>query len=548
MRGLEAFMSQMDYLSLEENLLIEKAYKFARECHKGQFRKSGDPYFTHCEEVASILASLYCDGTTIAAGLLHDTVEDCECITDDIIRQEFGPEVERIVDAVTKLKKKNSSDLTAYQDNNHQKIIRAMAKDYRVILVKLADRLHNMRTLEHMRPDKQKRISQETMQVYVPIASLLGLSVVKNELADIAFSYINPEEYAYLKNRIEMQRGDNKEKIQHTVDRIASLLPNYKVKCVYKPVFSYYKKSKKRALDELLNTQTVQVIVPNRSECYKVLEIIHTYFRALPNTFKDYYSTPKSNGYRALHTKIIDPESKFVYQIQILEEKVLDIAKYGIAAMTDQEQLLWYRDLKALVKEFNEGAAELMEALQTDLFPNKITVFSPEGDIYLLPEQSCVLDYAYSVHTDVGNWASKAMINGKMVPLNAPLKTGDIVYIQTSSKEMVCQDWLNFVQTKLARKKIRTALKENLEYSNHGNLAVVDIKSYNRAYLLSDIVTVLQQNNVSLHRADSKENAQHDRADTKIWMDLYSDYQMNDLKHELEKVRSVISVEMKWEL
>ena len=546
MKGLEVFMAQMDYLSQEEQELIEKAYVYAKNCHEGQFRKSGEPYFIHCEEVASILSSLYCDGVTVAAGLLHDTIEDCADITKEVIVDEFGEEIEKIVDAVTKLKKKNSPDITAYQNNNHQKIIRAMAKDYRVILVKLADRLHNMRTLNHMRPDKQKRISQETMQVYVPIASLLGLSVVKNELADIAFSYINQDEFDYLKNKIKTQRNENMENIEHTVEKIASLMPKYEVILVKKPVFSYYKKSKKKALDELLNTQTVQVIVPNRSECYRVLEIVHSNFRALPNTFKDYYSAPKSNGYRALHTKIIDPDSKFVFQVQILEEKVLDIAKFGIAAMTDQEQLLWYRDLKTLVKEFNEGASELMEALQTDLFPNKITVFSPEGDIYPLPESACVLDYAYYVHTDVGNCACMANINGKMVPLNTPLRTGDVVYVKTSNQEMVCQEWLDFAQTKLARKKIRSALKENGEEKDHGKMALIEIESYNRSYLLSDIITVLQQNNLQLHRADCKDDSAHDRAETRIWLEAYSMFQLEYLQKELEKIRSVISVDKKW--
>ena len=546
MEGLEFFKDRVNYLSPKEQELIEKAYVYAKKCHEGQKRNSGEPYFIHCEAVASILASLYCDGVTVAAGLLHDTIEDCPSITSEVIVEEFGEDIEKIVYAVTKLKKKNSPDITAYQNNNHQKIIRAMAKDYRVILVKLADRLHNMRTLKHMPSEKQKRISKETMQVYVPIASLLGMSVVKNELADIAFSYINPDEFKYLKNKIKTQRYENMENIDNTVAKIAGLMPTCKVILVEKPIFSYYKKSKKKALDELLNTQTVQVIVPNRSECYRVLEIIHSNFRALPNTFKDYYSAPKSNGYRALHTKIIDPDSKFVFQIQILEEKVLDIAKFGIAAMTDQEQLLWYRDLKTLVKEFNEGASELMEALQTDLFPNKITVFSPEGDIYPLPESACVIDYAYYIHTDIGNWAYKAMINGKMVPLNTPLKTGDIVYVQTADQEMVCQEWLDFAQTKLARKKIRTALKEIGEEKEHGKMAVIEIESYNRSYLLSDIITVLQQNNLQLHRADCKDDPAHDRAETRIWLEAYSMFQLDYLQKELEKIRSVISVEKKW--
>ena len=548
MKGFETFMSQMEYLTPEERCQIEKAYKFAQVCHEGQFRKSGDPYFVHCEEVALILASLYCDGTTIVSGLLHDTVEDCSGITNEVIEREFGKEVSRIVDAVTKLKKQSNPDIHLYQANNHQKIITAMAKDYRVILVKLADRLHNMRTLSHMRPDKQKRISQETMQVYVPIANLLGLSVVKNELSDRAFYYISPEEYTALKNRVGMHFKEDEEKIKNTLRRIQDMFPRYKVLYVHKPIFSYYKKSKKKSLDELLNTHTVQIIVPNRSECYRVLGVLHAHFRALPNTFKDYCSTPKSNGYRALHTKILDPDSRLIYQIQIVEEKVLDIARFGIAAMSDKEQLLWYRDFETLIREFQESAAELMEALQNDLFPNKITVFSPEGDIYPLPEQACVLDYAYLVHTDIGNLACKAMVNGKSVPLNASLKTGDVVYVQTANKEMVCQDWLEFAQTKLARKKIKMALKENLDQEDHGRLAVVDIKSYNRSYLLSDIITVLQQNNIQLHRADSTDNAQHDRAETKIWMDVFSMFQLDYLKHELEKIRSVISVEAKWDI
>lgn len=548
MVGFSDFMKNMDYLSEEEIQLIEKAYHFAKKCHEGQFRKSGDPYFIHCEEVALTLANLYCDGVTVASGLLHDTVEDCSGITGSVIEQMFGSEVCQIVDAVTKLKKHNSPDIRVYQANNHQKIITAMAKDYRVILVKLADRLHNMRTMQHMPEEKQKRISKETMQVYVPIASLLGLSIIKNELADYAFYYINPEEYNSLRQRIAIKRKDDEEKINKTLRRIQSIVGKYEVIFVNKPVFSYYKKSKKRSLDELLNTHTVQIVVPNQSECYRVLGLIHTSFTALPNSFKDYCSTPKSNGYRALHTKILDTDTQAIYQIQIIEETVLDIARYGICAMSDQEQLLWYRDFKTLVREFQESAAELMEALQNDLFPNKITVFSPEGDVYPLPEQACVLDYAYLVHTDIGNWAFKGMVNGKSVPLNAPLHMGDVVYIQTGNKEMVCSDWLEFAQTKLARKKIRTALKENEDHPNHGRLAVVEVVSYNRAYLLSDIITVLQQNNIVLHRADSRDDLQHDRAETKIWMDVFSIYQLEYLKNELEKIRSVLSVDAHWEM
>ena len=542
------FMEKMDYLSESEIHLIEDAYQFAQKSHEGQFRKSGDPYFIHCQSVALILASLFCDGVTIASGLLHDTVEDCSGITNNVIEQKFGSEVCQIVNAVTKLKKHDSSDLRLYQVNNHQKIVTAMAKDYRVILVKLADRLHNMRTMKHMPEEKQKRISKETMQVYVPIAGLLGLSVIKNELADSAFYYINPEEYDSLLRRIVEKRKEDEEKIQKTLRRIQNLVLNYRVIFVNKPVFSYYKKSRKKSLDELLNTHTVQIVVPNQSECYRVLGLIHTEFTALPNSFKDYCSTPKSNGYRALHTKILDTDSKAIYQIQIIEETVLDIARYGICAMSDQEQLLWYRDFKTLVREFQESAAELMEALQNDLFPNKITVFSPEGDVYPLPEQACVLDYAYLVHTDIGNWAFKAMVNGKSVPLNAPLHMGDVVYVQTGNKEMVCQEWLEFVQTKLARKKIKMALKENEDQPNHGRLAVVDVVSFNRAYLLSDIVTVLQQNNIVLHRADSRDDSQHERAETKIWMDAFSMFQLEYLKKELEKIRSVISVDVQWEV
>ncbi|WP_022854561.1 RelA/SpoT family protein [Thermodesulfobacterium thermophilum] len=460
--------------------LVEKAYVWAAKLHEGQVRKSGDPYLSHPMEVAYILAQMKLDLPTIAAGLLHDAVEDSAISLEDI-KKEFGEEVAFIVDGVTKLKKlpnpaekTTSKDKLNKQAENIRKIILAMSKDLRVILVKLADRLHNMRTLEYQPEHKRIKIARETLEIYAPLAGRLGIDWVKNELEDLSFKYLYPEEF----RRLEQEVKKRVEASQEYIEKVKSLLRDLlekngisgRVLGRVKHLYSIYRKLLKynltiEDLDQIYDIIGFRVIVNTVEECYKTLGLVHALWPPIPGRFKDFISLPKPNMYQSLHTTVLGPDSKKI-EIQIRTEYMDKVANEGIAAhflykegvFTSKhgqyKYLEWLSKLIELQKEL-KNPREFLESLKLDFFPDEIYVFTPKGDIITLPVGATPLDFAYAVHTEVGNRCVRAYVNDKLVPLDYKLQTGDIVKIETSPNQTPSRDWLKIVVTGRAKSRIK---------------------------------------------------------------------------------------------
>ncbi|WP_297238665.1 bifunctional (p)ppGpp synthetase/guanosine-3',5'-bis(diphosphate) 3'-pyrophosphohydrolase [uncultured Faecalicoccus sp.] len=470
------------YIKRPENIeLIEKAYAFAQEHHKGQFRKSGAPYVTHVIQVAYTLAQMHCGPKTIAAGLLHDTVEDCDEVCDDTIREEFGEEILTMVDAVTKIGNIQFKDEKEYQANNHRKLFIAMAKDIRVILIKLADRLHNMRTLEYMKPEKQQKISRETLSVYAPIAHRLGISAIKNELEDLSFKYIDPKKYHEIKNLVKQREEERNEQVQMMIEDIKTILDSYNIKYRIfgrsKHFYSIYKKmvTKNKRFEEILDLLAIRIITDTVAHCYEILGYVHATYRPIPGRFKDYIAMPKANMYQSLHTTIVEPQHGNIFEIQIRTEDMDEIAERGVAAhwkykekansMPEIEQkeiedkLSWFRDFSMMTDEESEDPLEYMNVLQKDIFEANVYCLTPRGKVIALPSGSTPIDFAYRVHTEVGHKTVGATVNGAIVPLNTPLKTGDVVDILTNNNSPgPSKDWIKIVKSGHARNKIRSFL------------------------------------------------------------------------------------------
>ncbi|MBZ4680964.1 bifunctional (p)ppGpp synthetase/guanosine-3',5'-bis(diphosphate) 3'-pyrophosphohydrolase [Thermodesulfobacterium sp.] len=460
--------------------LVEKAYVWAAKLHDGQVRKSGDPYLSHPMEVAYILAQMKLDLPTIAAGLLHDAVED-SAISLEEIKKEFGEEVAFIVDGVTKLKKlpnpaekTTSKDKLTKQAENIRKIILAMSKDLRVILVKLADRLHNMRTLEYQPEHKRVKIARETLEIYAPLAGRLGIDWVKSELEDLCFKYLYPEEF----RRLEQEVKKRVEASQEYIEKVKSLLKNLlekngisgRVLGRVKHLYSIYRKLLKynltiEDLDQIYDIIGFRVIVNTVEECYKTLGLVHALWPPIPGRFKDFISLPKPNMYQSLHTTVLGPDSKKI-EIQIRTEYMDKVANEGIAAhflykegvFTSKhgqyKYLEWLSKLIELQKEL-KNPREFLESLKLDFFPDEIYVFTPKGDIITLPVGATPLDFAYAVHTEVGHRCVRAYVNDKLVPLDYKLQTGDIVKIETSPNQTPSRDWLKIVVTGRAKSRIK---------------------------------------------------------------------------------------------
>ncbi|MDK2861820.1 MAG: diphosphokinase / guanosine-3,5-bis(diphosphate) 3-diphosphatase [Thermodesulfobacterium sp.] len=460
--------------------LVEKAYVWAAKLHDGQVRKSGDPYLSHPMEVAYILAQMKLDLPTIAAGLLHDAVED-SAISLEEIKKEFGEEVAFIVDGVTKLKKlPNPAERAASQDKltkqaeNIRKIILAMSKDLRVILVKLADRLHNMRTLEYQPEHKRVKIARETLEIYAPLAGRLGIDWVKSELEDLCFKYLYPEEF----RRLEQEVKKRVEASQEYIEKVKSLLKNLlekngisgRVLGRVKHLYSIYRKLLKynltiEDLDQIYDIIGFRVIVNTVEECYKTLGLVHALWPPIPGRFKDFISLPKPNMYQSLHTTVLGPDSKKI-EIQIRTEYMDKVANEGIAAhflykegvftskYGQYKYLEWLSKLIELQKEL-KNPREFLESLKLDFFPDEIYVFTPKGDIITLPVGATPLDFAYAVHTEVGHRCVRAYVNDKLVPLDYKLQTGDIVKIETSPNQTPSRDWLKIVVTGRAKSRIK---------------------------------------------------------------------------------------------
>ena len=485
----ECMENVQTYIKRPENIeLIQKAYDFAYEHHKGQFRKSGEPYVIHVIQVANTLALMHCGPKTIAAGLLHDTVEDCQGVTTDTITELFGQEIATLVDAVTKIGAIKFKDEEEYLASNHRKLFIAMAKDIRVILIKLADRLHNMRTLQYMRPEKQKKIARETLSVYAHIAHRLGISEIKNELEDLSFKYLDYKKYEEIKDLVKQRESDRNEQVHEMISDIESIMQEYNIQYRIfgrsKHFYSIYKKmvTKNKRFEEILDLLAIRIVTDSVVHCYEILGYIHAKYRPIPGRFKDYIAMPKANMYQSLHTTIVEPEHGNIFEIQIRTEEMDAIAERGVAAHWKykenrnytpeyeqkeiEDKLSWFRDFSMMTDEESEDPLEYMNVLQKDIFEANVYCLTPRGKVIALPSGSCPIDFAYRIHTEVGNKTVGAKVNGAIVPLNTPLKTGDVVDILTNNNSVgPSADWIKIVKSGHARNKIRTFLQKQEQQS-----------------------------------------------------------------------------------
>ena len=467
----------------EANLaLVEKAYYFAEKAHEGQMRKSGEPYFIHPVIVSGILARLMLDAPTIAAGLLHDTVEDCEDVTLEVIEKEFGQEVALLVDGVTKLKRLDFTSRVEQQAESIRKMILAMSKDIRVVLIKLADRLHNMRTLKSQPPASQKRISQETLDIYAPLAHRLGVYKIKQELEDLCLRYLDPEGYHNLIEKVGMKRAEREENIKNVIEMLSEKIRetniHFEIDGRPKHFYSIYRKMvlQHKPFEQIFDLIAMRVLVNSVQDCYAVLGIVHTLWKQVPNRFKDYISMPKPNMYQSLHTTVVG-ENGMPFEVQIRTFEMHRIAEYGIAAhwrykegkqVADglDQKMYWLRQILEWQNETRDSE-EFIKSLKVDLFSDEIFVFTPKGEIIDLPSGANPIDFAYRIHSAVGNKCVGAKVNGRIVTLDTPLKTGDFVEIITQQNSKgPSRDWLKIVRTSQAKAKIRNFYKKELKDEN----------------------------------------------------------------------------------
>mgnify|MGYP004569519131 FL=1 len=462
--------------------LVEKAYFIAKKAHEGQFRFSGEPYIIHPVSVAIILYNLGMDGESMAAALLHDVVEDTD-MTKDNIQEEFGEDVANLVEGVTKLGKVPIFTKEEQQAENVRKMLMAMSQDIRVIIIKLADRIHNMRTLSFMRPDKRREKAQETLEIYAPIAHRLGIRGVKEELEDLAISYLDPVAYKEIRDRLEQQQSKRKEyldSIQKKIsERIKLVVPNASISGRIKSVHGIYRKMymQGKSFDEIYDIYAVRIIVDDVIDCYNCLGIIHDMFKSSPGRFKDYISTPKANMYQSLHTTVIGDEG-IPFEVQIRTWEMHRTAEYGVAAhwkyklgmsgrQKFEEKFSWIRQLLES-QNVSENPQDIVNTIKTDLVQEEVFVFTPKGTVINLPAGATVVDFAYAIHSAVGNRMVGAKVDGRIVPIDYVVKTGEIVEIITSSQQNKgpSRDWLKFVKTSGARNKIRSWFKKERREEN----------------------------------------------------------------------------------
>ena len=488
--NLESYMLRLEqHLPNIDLAPIIKAYHYAENAHRGQYRKSGEQYFIHPMEVSIILAELEMDSTTIISGLLHDVVEDTDYTLEDIER-EFGPEVSLLVDGVTKLGKIHYESKQEAQVENLRKMFLAMAQDIRVILIKLADRVHNMRTLKYMADHKKREKAEESLEIYAPIAHRLGISKMKWELEDLALLYLDPQGYYELVSKVDKKRAEREEIINNVINELHDSLEEVGIECeIYgrpKNFYSIYKKMKhqQKEFDEIYDLTAIRVLVENIKECYGALGVVHTKWKPIPGRFKDYIAMPKQNMYQSLHTTVIgDGGEPFEIQIRTLE--MHRVAEYGIAAHWKykegkssfqaaaagqmDEKLNWLRQMMEWQRDL-ETPEEFIQSLKIDLFNNQVYVFTPKGQVFELPVGSTPVDFAYKIHSEVGNKCVGAKVNNRIVPLNFQLKTGQIVEILTSkSSNGPSRDWLKFAKSTQAKNKIKHWFKKERREENITN-------------------------------------------------------------------------------
>lgn len=480
------------YLKEEKNInFITKAYNIALKMHEGQMRKSGDPYVQHPLEVAYLLSTLQAGPQTIAAGLLHDVLEDTMMSREEMIL-EMGEDVTNIVDGVTKISKLKYMTKEKALATNHQKILLAMAKDIRVVMVKLVDRLHNMRTLEFHRPEKQKIIAKETLDLYAPLAHRLGMYRIKAELEDISLKYISKEQYDQISEAVDTKKSERYNDIDLMMSKITDLLDihkvqNYQIKGRIKNIYSIYKKivTKNKTMDDIYDFLALRIIVNTVEDCYRVLGLVHSVWTPLPARFKDYIAVPKPNLYQSLHTTIVGNGGK-IFEVQIRTYEMDRTAELGVAAhwaykesnssytpekeqLEITEKLKWYKDLSTYVEGQKEE--DPLDSIIEDIFNANVYVFTPNGDVLDFPQGSMPLDFAYRIHSNIGNTTVGAIVNGKIVPLNYQLKTGDVVSIKTNkSSAGPTVEWLKNCRTSHAKSKIKAFLnkKQHDEFVKKG--------------------------------------------------------------------------------
>jgi len=482
----EELVARMRKYHPEDDMdLVRRAYEFAEKAHENQFRKSGDPYFCHPCAVAVILCDLMLDATTVAAGLLHDCVEDVEGVTLQGIGEMFGQEVALLVDGVTKLEKQNFSSREEAQAETLRKMFLAMAKDIRVVLIKLADRLHNMRTLKSQKPERQVPIARETLEIYAPLAHRLGVYAIKGELEDLSLRYIDPQAFYELVRLVGMKRAEREQLVNQVMQELkAKLRENGVHRCEItgrpKHLYSIYKKmtTQNKSFDQIHDLIAVRVLVDTQTDCYHALGVVNTIWPTVPGRFKDYISVPKANMYQSLHTTVVNQDRPFEVQIRTFE--MHRTAEYGIAAHWRYKEgnaadaldskLAWLRGILDWQGDVRDSH-DFGEMLKVDLLADEVLVFTPKGDVVSLPKGATPLDFAYRIHSAVGNRCIGAKVNHRIVPLTAQLNTGDFVEVMTSSSSRgPSRDWLNIVKTSEAKAKIRAWLKKEERDTNiiHG--------------------------------------------------------------------------------
>ncbi len=475
----ECLINQQSEQAESDEALICRAFNFAYKLHEGQYRKSGESYIAHPIAVAGLLRDLGGDSVTIAAGFLHDVVEDTE-VTPEEIEAMFGEQVRQLVEGVTKLSKFNFSSSTERQAENFRKMFLAMATDIRVIVVKLADRLHNMRTLNHLKPEKQQRISKETRDIFAPLANRLGIGRFKWELEDLCFKYLEPEAYEEIKALIAERRADREARIAAVTETLRSRLEKLKVEVIElegrpKHLYGIYQKMERqqKEFSQIYDIAAFRIIVQTNEECYRSLAVVHDAFKPIPGRFKDYIGLPKPNRYQSLHTTVVGSNGRPI-EVQIRTMEMHHIAEYGIAAhwkyketgssnqelSSEDNKFTWLRQLLEWQKDVND-AQDYMENVKDNLFEDDVYVFTPDGDVIPLAHGATPVDFAYRIHSEVGNHMKGARVNGRWSVLSKPLENGDIVEIVTQKNCRPSLDWLNFVVSPTARNRIRQWYKRS---------------------------------------------------------------------------------------
>ncbi len=476
MPSINEIISIIGKLKKEDQDLIQKAFDFAKKAHSGQKRKSGEPYFNHVFATAKNLAELGMDATVISAGFLHDTLEDTEA-TEEELRKEFGDEIVELVNGVTKLGTVKYKGVERNVENLRRFFV-SMADDLRVLVIKLADRLHNIETLSHVRPDKQKRIAMETLELYAPLANRLSMGKLKGRLEDAAFRYAYPKEYEEVKKLLSEKKDASKKYLYEVKNALEkklteSKIENSKVDYRSKHLYSLWKKLQKHDMDidKVYDIIAIRLLVNSIEDCYHVLGIIHGNWKPLPGRIKDYIANPKPNGYRSLHTTIFTGTGGIV-EIQIRTYEMHDEAENGLAAHFSYKEIInstdseskkkyeWVYQLKEL-KNLNENPETFLKTIKMDFFKDRVFVFTPKGDVIDLPEDSSAIDFAYAIHSDVGDHAQRAKVNGKIAQLSVKLKNMDIVFVETNKNANPSSKWLTYAKTAVAKKHINAYLKEN---------------------------------------------------------------------------------------